>query len=220
MNSNGRPMALITFEGVEGSGKSTLMRRLGAALEACGRRVIMVREPGTTELGESVRRVVLEQDQPVEPWAELFLMLASRAQLVREVILAPTAQDAIVLCDRYMDASVAYQGGGRGLGLETVQGLNKLATQDRPPDLTLLVDLDPAVGRARRAGPQDRMEREHSDFHEMVRQTYLELARDEPHRFFVMDGTLPPQELAECAWARIRDSVDGLPLQLPDAQTS
>ena len=133
---------LITFEGVEGCGKSTLMRRLTEGLLAAGHRVETMREPGGTALGERIRSVVLggDEGEPVEAWSELFLMLASRAQLVRERVEPCLAEGRIILCDRYMDASVAYQGGGRGLGVDAVQRLNRIATDDTPPDLTFLLD--------------------------------------------------------------------------------
>jgi dTMP kinase len=207
----------ITFEGVEGSGKSTLQRRLAEALTACGHAVLCVREPGGTAVGERIRDVVLDAAEHgrVEAWTELFLMLAARAQIVRERIVPALESDQIVLCDRYMDASVAYQGGGRGLGAEVVQRLNRLATGELPPDLTFLVDLDPELGQRRLQHPPDRMEKEDLSFHEAVRRTYLQLAAAEPDRFCVLDGRLSPAELADAAWSVMVQRDPELPRILP-----
>ncbi len=198
---------LITFEGVEGCGKSTLLDGLAARLEEAGLPVRRSREPGGTPLGEDVRRLVLDaRHRRVNPWSELFLMLAARAQLVQEVLRPAMESRQIVLCDRYGDASTAYQGVGRGLGLETVERLNELATGGLVPDVTFLVDLDPAEGQ-RRMGDRarDRLEREKTAFHESVREGYLELARRHRGRFEVLDGALPPASLLEEAWARLED---------------
>lgn len=209
--------AFITFEGVEGSGKSTLLRRLAEALESAGRSVDVLREPGGTALGERIRQVVLDAQAPapVQPWAELFLMLAARAQLVRERVQPALESGHVVLCDRYMDASVAYQGGGRGLGVDAVQRLNELAVGGVVPDVTFLVDLDPEQGRARQTHEPDRMEREHLDFHRAVRSTYLALAASEPARFRCLDGRSSPDRLVETAWSALIEVVEGLPRRMP-----
>jgi dTMP kinase len=196
-----RPL-LVTFEGVEGSGKSTLLAALARRLEAVGRDVVRTREPGGTPAGERIRDVVLDVAHAgLDARAELFLMLAARSQVVAEVIRPALARGAVVLCDRYGDASTAYQGIARGLGLEQVEVLNKLATGDLVPDRTYLVDLDPAVGRRRMAArAADRLEQEDPDFHERVREGYRELARRHPARFVVLDGTLSADRLADVAW--------------------
>lgn len=207
----------ISFEGGEGSGKSTLQRRLARALEGAGRAVLCVREPGGTDVGERIRAIVLDAagQGRVEAWTEMFLMLAARAQIVRERIQPALASGHVVLCDRYMDASVAYQGGGRKLGTDVVRRLNHLATGGCVPDLTFLLDLDPRSGQDRLRHPPDRMEREALDFHEAVRRTYLELAESEPERFCVLDGRLSPARLAETAWTIVTQRVRGLPEVLP-----
>lgn len=211
-----RSGAFLTFEGVEGSGKSTLIARLATGLEAAGRAVIRAREPGTTRLGESIRALVLDPTHvAMEPWAELFLMLAARAQLVREVVAPALARGEIVLCDRYADASVAYQGAGRGLGEGQVAELNRLATASLRPDLTFLVDLDPARGRQRMQRPLDRLESAPELFHRTVREAYLALAEAEPDRFVVLDGAQLPQAVAEEAWSRLTRQLAGLPPRLP-----
>ena len=203
----------LSFEGVEGSGKSTLARAVAAALTNCGQPVLLLREPGSTALGERIRSVVLDaQEQRVEPWSELLLMLAARAQLVRERILPELQVGSWVLCDRFADASTAYQGYGRGLGRELVETLNRYATADRLPDRTYLVDLDPSVGRARQSHAPDRMEREAMDFHRRVREGYLELARADRARFVVLDGTMSPQALLRATWTNLRQLVPDLPI--------
>lgn len=194
----------MTLEGVEGAGKSTLADGLQRRLEAAGREVVRRREPGGTALGEAIRSTVLDPAHgEVSAWAELFLMLAARAQLVREVVEPALARGAVVLLDRYADASTAYQGGGRRLGLDEVRRLNGLATGGRWPDRTLLLDLDPALGRQRQRHAPDRMEREDLEFHRRVREAYLRLARDEAERFLVLDATLAPERLLEKAWSAL-----------------
>jgi dTMP kinase len=213
----GRVGLFITFEGVEGSGKSTLMSRLATGLEAAGHTVTRAREPGTTQLGDSVRALVLDPAHAAtDPWAELFLMLAARAQLVRELVKPTLDRGGIVLCDRYGDASVAYQGAGRGLGMARVAELNLLATGGLRPDLTLLVDLAPALGRQRMLRPLDRLEAAPETFHRAVREAYLGLAAAEPARFALLDGAGSPDTVAQAAWSRLGRLVAGLPAALPD----
>lgn len=196
---------LITLEGVEGAGKSTLADAFAARLGEAGHTVIRRREPGGTSLGEAIRAVVLDPAHAgscgVSPWAELFLMLAARAQLVHEVIEPELARGHIVLCDRFLDASTAYQGAGRLLGVDTVRALNLQATRGRAPHLTLLLDLDPASGRSRQAHAPDRMEQESLEFHQKVRAGYLHLAALEPERFAVLDASQPAPRVLEAAWA-------------------
>lgn len=202
---------LISLEGVEGAGKSTLADGLQSRLEAAGRVVRRTREPGGTSLGEAVRAVVLDpQHEAVSPWAELFLMLAARAQLVAELVEPALARGEFVICDRYADASTAYQGAGRELGLEMVRELNRRATAGRMPHLTLLLDLEPGAGRARQSHDPDRMEREDLLFHRRVREGYLELARLEPDRVRVLDASHSPAEVLEAAWANLMRRRPGL----------
>jgi dTMP kinase len=202
----------ISFEGVEGSGKSTLSAGVAAALRASGREVLQLREPGGTELGEAVRGVVLaEREATVDPLAELYLMLAARAQLCAERIRPAVEAGTWVLCDRFIDASVAYQGHARGLGPELVMDLNAKTIQGLLPDRTLLVDLDPLKGLLRQTGAADRLGQEAEEFHRRVRQGYLEIARENPERIVVLDGGLGIKELRAAAWRAIRGLDPGLP---------
>jgi len=199
----------ISFEGVEGSGKSTLMESLARRLEDRGHRVVRTREPGGTVAGERIRKLVLDtRHDGLNAHSELFLMLAARAQVVSEIIRPALLEGRWVLCDRYGDASTAYQGAGRGLGIERVEELNRMATDGLQPEFTFLVDLDPEEGR-RRMGDRarDRMEQEAPDFHMRVREGYLVLARRHPHRFVTLDGSLGPEELLELAWGTLESHL-------------
>jgi len=191
----------ITLEGVEGSGKSTLAGALEGRLRDAGHDVLRLREPGGTSLGEAVRSVVLDPSHgDVSPWAELFLMLSARAQIVHELITPALVAGRTVLCDRFMDASTAYQGAGRGLGIDAVEALNDRATAGVHPDLTFLLDLDPAVGRKRQTHAPDRMEQAALDFHRAVREGYRTVAERHPDRVVLLDAGLGPEEVAAAAW--------------------
>jgi dTMP kinase len=185
----------ITFEGLDGSGKSTQAGLLRARLEAEGEDVVATREPGGTELGERIRELVLHGGH-VAPWAEALLYAASRAQHVEEVIRPALERGASVICDRYVDSSVAYQGVGRGLGLDRVLELNLDAVGGLLPDRTFLLLIDPAQAPARLQGHHDRLEREGDDFRTRVDAGYRELATRFPERIVVLDGTQPPKALA------------------------
>lgn len=193
----------VTFEGLDGSGKSTQAERLRVRLEADGEDVVSTREPGGTELGEQVRDLVLHGGH-VAPWAEALLYAAARAQHVEEVIRPALARGASVICDRYVDSSVAYQGVARELGLERVLDLNLAAVGGLQPDRTFLLLLDPAdiVGRLR--GEHDRLEREDRAFHARADEGYRELARRFPERIVILDGSRPADELAEEVHAALR----------------
>jgi dTMP kinase len=196
----------ISLEGGEGVGKSTLADGLERRLRDCGREVLRTREPGGTTFGEGVRAVVLDPAHPdVSPWAELFLMLAARAQLVHESIRPALESGKVVLCDRFADASIAYQGVGRDLGFAAVSQLNRRATGGCMPDLTLLLDLDPRDGRGRQSGEADRMEREEFAFHDLVRAGYRQVAESEPDRVKVLDASLTAPEVLEEAWRLVAD---------------
>ncbi len=199
----------ISFEGVEGSGKSTLMESMAQRLEEMGRVVVRTRETGGNPSGERIRELVLDaKHQGLSATSELFLMLAARAQVVREVIRPALQRGEIILCDRYGDASSAYQGYGRDLGVERVEELNHFATGGLQPILTFLVDLDPAEGRRRIRGREhDRMEQEGLEFHSRVREGYLELARRHPERFVTLDGALSPGELLLQAWQALHPAL-------------
>lgn len=178
---------LITLEGVEGSGKTTQCQRLAARLRARGLEVVETFEPGSTRLGVAVRGVFDGAGAPPAPLAQVFLFMAARQQLVAEVIRPALARGAVVVSDRYTDATLAYQGYGQGVDLQTIRELNALATGGILPDLTIVLDLDPASGIARIRGRQlDAFERMDLDFHRRVREGYLEIARAEKSRVMVL----------------------------------
>ncbi|MEO0080605.1 MAG: dTMP kinase [candidate division WOR-3 bacterium] len=198
---------LITFEGIEGSGKSTQVERLATYLRSRGLDCVVSREPGGTELGERIRTILLDPKYQMDPLTELLLYLASRNQHVRQTVLPALQKGRVVILDRFSDSSVAYQGYGRGLGARLVSRLNRLATAGLKPHLTILVDLPVATGKQRKPdGKLDRLEQETVEFHERVRQGYLQLARRAAGRFKKVDGTLEPDRLA----AAIRKLVDEL----------
>ncbi len=200
----------MTFEGVEGSGKSTQLARVAQLLDAGGIDTLVVREPGHTAVGEGVRAILLDPaGGGMEPIAELMLFEAARAQLVIEVIRPALAAGRIVLCDRYADSTTAYQGYGRGLDLELVEGLNAASTGGLVPDVTLLFDIDADAGLARAtAGGADRIEGEGHAFHERVRQGYLRIARAEPDRVRVVDASGSVEEV----WERVADVLAAVPV--------
>lgn len=188
---------LVTFEGGEGGGKSTQAELLGTWLDEQGYQVVVAREPGTTQVGEMVRRILLEEaPDHLAPEAELALYVAARAQLVAEVVRPALAAGRVVVLDRFGDSSVAYQGYGRELGPDRVREMNRWATGGIEPDLTILVDVAPEVESDRLAGrARDRLERAGRSFHDRVREGYRELAGNEPGRFFVVDARLPIDEI-------------------------
>jgi dTMP kinase len=193
---------LISLEGGEGAGKSTLLAGLRAHFERSELDVLYTREPGGTPVGEAVRALVLDpahRGMAVE--TELLLMFAARAQLVREVLQPALTAGRWVLCDRFTDASYAYQGGGRGVDGARIGELESLATGGLKPDLTLLLDLPVAHGRARASqrGDADRIEAERDDFFERVRATYLARAQAEPQRFRVIDASQPADSVLQAA---------------------
>ena len=192
----------VTFEGIDGSGKSTQARLLAEALAADGREVVLTREPGGTELGERIRELLLHQGD-VTPWAEATLFAAARAQLVETVIAPALARGADVVCDRYLDSSLAYQGIARGLGLERVLELNLHATGGVLPDRTYLLLVDPVDAARRVPAARDRIEREDEDFRARVDSAYRELAETFPNRITTIDGSRPPDEIG-------REILDGL----------
>ena len=186
----------ITFEGVEGAGKSTQAALLRDALQRAGLRVRALREPGGTPVGESIRALLLSEKDPVTLQAELLLFLAARAQLVEMVIRPRLSAGEIVICDRYIDSTTAYQGYARGNDLELVQKMNEFATGGLNPDITFLLDLEPTVGLNRQKD-RNRMEAEGLAFHERVRHGFLAIARAEPQRVTVIDAARPAIQLQE-----------------------
>lgn len=196
----------ISFEGIEGSGKSTVMAVIERALREEGHEVVVTREPGGTPAGDAAREILLHRrDVAINPLTELMLMNASRAQLVSDVVRPALARGAVVLCDRYVHSSLAYQGYGRGLSLDLVRAVCDAATGRLMPELTLLIDVSYETSRARiaeRNQNHDRMEREAEEFHRRVREGYLELARHD-ERFVRIDGERAPEEVADAAMAAL-----------------
>ena len=188
----------ITFEGLDGSGKTTQLRRLAASLEAEGHKVVTLRQPGGTALGDRIRTILLDSKSeatfgPIAPAAEMALMFADRAQSIAEIILPALEAGSIVLCDRYTDSSEAYQGGGRQLGSERILAMHRAACDNLQPDLTLLLlpSLEASLHRARRrnqrhihqkGADENRFERESDDFYRRIYEKYEEIAAREPHR--------------------------------------
>jgi dTMP kinase len=185
----------ISFEGIDGCGKTTQAQMLAERLRAAGREVVLTREPGGTVLGEEIRAMLLHGDH-VAPWAEAALYAASRAQHVDEVIRPALARGAVVVCDRYVDSSVAYQGVGRGLGLDRVLELNLAAVGGLMPDLTVLLEIGTEDAAARMGDERDRIEREDDGFRERVAQGYRTLAERFPDRYVVVDGRRAVDEVA------------------------
>ncbi|HTU70990.1 MAG TPA: dTMP kinase [Candidatus Baltobacteraceae bacterium] len=199
-------MTFITVEGIEGCGKSTLVAGLSERLRARGREIIVTREPGGTPAGDAIRRIFLEPDLAIAPLTEALLINAARAEHVVELIGPALRGGAIVLCDRFVDSTLAYQGYGRGIDLTFLRGLCEAAAAELVPDLTFVLDVPVAISRERTALRNgigcDRMEGEDEAFFERVRSGYLELARGQA-RYRVLDATKAPEELAAQALAAI-----------------
>lgn len=194
----------VTFEGVDGSGKSTQARLLAERLRSEGREVVLTREPGGTGTGERIRELLLHGES-LAPWAEAALFAAARAQLVDEVVRPALARGADVVSDRYLDSSLAYQGVARGLGVERVLELNLLATSGLLPDRTFLLLLPPADAATRRSEEPDRIESEGAAFAEEVDRAYREIARVFAKRVVVVDGAGKPEDIAETVRGQLRD---------------
>jgi dTMP kinase len=193
----------VVCEGGEGSGKSTLAAALARRLEGEGRKVVLTREPGGTKAGEQVRTLLHE---PLTPWAEAFAFLLARAQLVAEVIRPALERGEVVVCDRFEASTFAYQGYGRRLDLGALRAANRAATGGLEPTLTLYVDIDPALGLARKRGEAEAIRTGAEDlaFHERVREGYRALAKAAPPGTSVtLDGSRPPAEVEEAAWAAV-----------------
>jgi dTMP kinase len=193
----------ITLEGGEGAGKSTLAARLARTLSNEGHILKMTREPGGTPFGEELRNVILHSShEKIEAKAELFLFLSARIQHVEAVIKPELARGHVVICDRFSDSTIAYQGEGKGLDFEYVQACCKLAVGNFAPHVTFYLDIDPKVGlaRASRRGAPDRMEQEALQFHERVRSGFLRLAKEEPKRIHVLNAAIAPDTLFSQAY--------------------
>jgi dTMP kinase len=213
---------LIAFEGGEGAGKSSQIALLADAVRATGRTVVLTHEPGATDLGRQIRRLLLDSDEPIAPGAEALLFAADRAQHVAAVIRPALDRGEVVITDRFVDSSLAYQGAGRTLAVDDVKRLSRWATDDLVPDLTVLLDVPAEVGlgrvRRRQAGPGtapgsglDRLEREALDFHDRVRAGYRSLAESDPHRYLVLDATQSVEELALAIRTRVSELLPTAP---------
>jgi dTMP kinase len=205
----------VVFEGGEGAGKSTQSARLAALLRASGLDVVTTREPGGSPVGEAVRAVLLDTAHGgMSARAEALLFAAARGEHVHRVVRPALERGAVVVCDRYLDSSVAYQGVGRGLGADTVAGLSLWATEGLRPDLTVLLDVDPAVGLGR-VGEPDRLEVEPPAFHRAVRAGFLALAAADPARYLVVDARSSARRVAEQVAARVDALLSDVPA-VPD----
>jgi dTMP kinase len=202
-----RPGLFITFEGPDGSGKSTQARMLAARLRGEGRKVLESVEPGGTPIGQQIRRILLDPaNRELTPVAEVLLMFAARAQNVEQWILPALAEGKVVISDRFTDSSIAYQGAGRGLGWETVLELDRIACHALVPDLTICIDIDSETGLARalaRGGKETRLEDQAIEFHRKAREAYHELARREPRRFHLIDGNATHEAVAAKVWEQV-----------------
>lgn len=204
---------LITFEGSEGSGKTTQVDRIAERFEKHNFEVLVTREPGGTPIGEEIRRILMHSEvgSAMTPEAELLLFAASRAQLVREVIKPAIDSGKVVLCDRFLDSTTVYQGVGRRIASEPVHMINEFAVGKMMPDVTVIIDIPAEVGleRARhRAGEMpDRMQQENIEFYRKVREGYLILAKTLPGRYIVVDGTKSIDEVEEAIWRELKKHV-------------
>lgn len=194
----------IAFEGGEGCGKSTQSRLLLKKLEQQNVPVVLTHEPGGTALGNELRKVLKRKGSSfISPQAELFLVAASRAQLVAEVIRPALEEGKVVICDRFTYSTLVYQGCGRGLELSFVETVNNMATQNLKPDLTILLDISPEQGLARKRSLRDRFELEDLSFHRRVREGYLRIVAAESERWLVIDASLSKGKIAEIVWDRV-----------------
>jgi dTMP kinase len=205
----------ITIEGPEGAGKSTQARRLASALEVAGHSVVLTREPGGTEIGEAIRTILLEQrNHAMLAETEALLHTAARSQHVGEKIRPALANGQIVVCDRFVDSTLAYQGGGRGIAIERLGAIQEIATGGLKPDLKILLDLPVEVGLARRFGASgeiNRMDTAGEDFHRRVRATFLQLANEQPDDWIVIDASRNEAEVTEGLLRAVASRTDLLP---------
>lgn len=197
----------ITIEGPDGAGKTTQAKKMAKYLKERGKDVIVTREPGGTYLGESLRNIVLSpKGESPEPEAEALIYAASRAQLVRKIILPALSSGKIVICDRFVDSSLAYQGWARGLGIDEILGINKWFLQDCWPDLTIVLDIDPSFSLNRLKGKRDRLEQESIQFHKKVRDGFLILCDMFPDRVKLIDASRGPEQVFECVLCEMANS--------------
>jgi dTMP kinase len=213
MSDPGKGM-FITFEGSEGTGKTTQIQRLSTRLEGLGKKVVISREPGGTPLGEDIRHLLKHADggDNMVPRSELLLFAASRAQHVDEFIQPNLDEGNVVICDRFLDSTTVYQGVARAIDSSTVETVNQIAIASTLPDITVLIDLDPEEGfkriQSRNTEPPDRMEQEHMDFYKAVRQGYLDLAADHQERFLVVNGHQSIETVEQAIWDGIKERIN------------
>ena len=202
----------ITFEGGEGSGKSSVLRLVAERLEKEGHEIVTTREPGGTPIAEEIRNVILDKkNTAMDPRTEALLYAASRRQHLVEKVWPALKEGKLVLCDRYLDSSLAYQGGARNLGIDAVLGINMFATEGSFPDLTLLLDIEPEEGLKRIAANKgrevNRLDLEKMSFHKAVRDGFHELAKRYPERYVIIDASKPLEEVAEAAYQAIKNRL-------------
>jgi len=202
----------ITIEGPEGSGKTTATNRVVQELEKLGYQIVRTREPGGTPISEQIRNVILDKENTMmDPRTEALLYAAARRQHLVEKVWPATREGKIVICDRYIDSSLAYQGGARGLGIDNIIDINMFATEDTWPDLTLLFDIEPELGLERIAKNKERevnrLDLEKLEFHKKVRETFLLLAKKQPERFAIIDASKSPDEVASLALEAIKNRL-------------
>lgn len=199
----------IVIEGIEGSGKSTLSKNLKAQLELLNQDIILTREPGGTKIGQNIRELILKdppEGSTVDPLTELLLFFTDRAQHLQEIILPNLNAGKMVICDRFIHSTLAYQHYGRGLDKSVIDNLIEIVVQNTKPDLVILVDLDPniALSRAKNRSSLDRIEKEDLTFHSKIRDGFLVLAKENLENFITLNGELPPEKLTELALNEIR----------------
>lgn len=209
---------LISFEGSEGSGKTTQIARLAKLLEAVGREIVVTREPGGTPIGEEIRHLLkhAHSGSDMFPETELLLFAASRAQLVRQLILPALREQKIVLCDRFLDSTTVYQGAARKISSDPIQAINRFAVGDIMPNLTIVLDVPIELGlkriKHRASDLPDRMEQENIEFYEAVRDGYLLLSKSLPERFVIFDGTQNPDAIESQIWNEIQSRFFAKPI--------
>ena len=202
----------VTIEGPEGSGKSSVTKEVVKLLEQDGEQVVLTREPGGTPISEQIRRVILDKENTtMDPITEALLYAAARRQHLVEKVWPLSKEGKVIISDRFIDSSLAYQGGARGLGIDYILEMNQFATEGYQPDLTLLFDIDPRIGLARIAANKgrevNRLDLEKIDFHDSVRQTFLTLAKRFPQRFVILDASKPFEEVVQDAYHAIKNRL-------------
>tara|TARA_B100000530_G_scaffold326729_1_gene265759 strand:- start:2116 stop:2745 length:630 start_codon:yes stop_codon:yes gene_type:complete len=198
----------LTLEGGDGVGKSTLQHALNQRIIDVGFEVVMCREPGGTILGEKLREALLGSNKnEVDSLAELLVFLAARTQLSKEIIKPALERGAVVICDRFTDSSIAYQHYGRGIEKSIIEDLNTIATAGRIPDRTILLDLDPSIGAKRKEQAQDYMEQEAIDFHNRVREGYMQLANESPERWLIVDALQNEDVVFDLVWSDVAQRI-------------